>query len=122
MFSPTLYVKIKKNRFEVKCLESGATLVQDAVIPFSTTRLLVGQFGNATDFLKPVFQKLSNSKLLPSRPKVLMHQVEMAEGGLAEVEERVLFELALHCGARNIKTYIGADLSDAQVKDELRKK
>jgi rod shape-determining protein MreB and related proteins len=122
MLSPTLYVKIKRNRFEVRCLDSGETLVREAVTPFTTERILVGQFDTATDVLKPIFRQLSKVLFFTSRPKVLMHQVEMAEGGLSEVEERVLVELAFRCGARNIKAYTGEDLGDAQVKDELRKK
>jgi rod shape-determining protein MreB and related proteins len=72
--------------------------------------------------LRPIFQKISKARFMPSHPKALMHQVEMVEGGLSEVEERVLVELALRCGARNAKAYSGGELNDPQVKDELLKK
>jgi hypothetical protein len=39
----------------------------------------------------------------------------MVEGGLSEVEERALRELAMSSGARSVVVHIGAPLTDLEV-------
>jgi len=46
----------------------------------------------------------------------------MTEGGLSEVEERVLRELAMCAGASKVVVWVGHELSDAEVKEKLNRK
>jgi len=45
----------------------------------------------------------------------VIHPTEMVEGGLSEVEERVLRELALGAGARSVVVHVGLALAGCRV-------
>ena len=45
------------------------------------------------------------------QPRLLFQPLEMIEGGLSEVEERVFLELGASAGARHVKVHIGPKLS-----------
>lgn len=49
------------------------------------------------------------------RPVVVLYPMDMVEGGLSEVEERVLVELAKSLGARKVLLHLGPVLTDPQV-------
>lgn len=44
-------------------------------------------------------------------PQIVMHQLEKTEGGLTSVEDRVLRELAVAAGAREVLIHIGDKVS-----------
>jgi hypothetical protein len=46
----------------------------------------------------------------------------MAEGGLSEVEERVLKEVAIGAGASKVVVWVGRELSDGEVREKLNGK
>lgn len=46
--------------------------------------------------------------------------MERCEGGLSQVEERVLHELAAGAGARKVVVWVGAELSDGEVLAKLK--
>jgi len=46
----------------------------------------------------------------------------MIEGGLSEVEERALREVAMAAGASKVVVWVGHELSDAEVRDMLSDK
>jgi rod shape-determining protein MreB len=54
-------------------------------------------------------------------PILLMHPMEKTEGGLSQVEERILQELALGAGARRAVIWVGQALTDQQVRDKCRR-
>ncbi len=49
---------------------------------------------------------MHNSKIRPS-PRVIVHQLEKTDGGLTDIEQRVLRELAVGAGAREVVIYLG---------------
>ncbi len=53
---------------------------------------------------------------------ILMHPLEMVEGGLSQVEERVFYELAIGCGAKKVVVWSGAELADSEITAKLRSK
>lgn len=65
------------------------------IMPFSTTRLLVGHFESAERTLKAAVARAGGRSSFLVSPNVLMHPLEMVEGGLSQIEERVLHELAI---------------------------
>jgi len=122
LFANIVYVKVFENRFELKALEEGATLKTVlATTPFTTSRLLVGQFSAAEQALKKGMQELFGGKLFATSPTVLIQPMEQCDGGLSEVEERVLRELALAAGARQVVVHVGAELSDADVRARVNR-
>ena len=93
-FKPTyVYVKIRKNAFWVKQLETQKIVDLIAPEPFTTTRLLVGQLTAARQMIMSAIRQSYSNKRPLFHPKILIQPLEYIEGGLSEVEERTLLEL-----------------------------
>ena len=86
---------------------------------FTTTRLLVGQFRVAQTALKEAIGKLIGGGLFAASPQVVIQPLDMTDGGLCEVEERVFRELAVGAGAAKVVVWLGHELSDSEVKGKL---
>ena len=115
LFANTLYIQVRKNRFRLRHIEGKQEREVSAQTPFTTTRLLLGQFQAAETLLKQAIRAIGSGGLFQVSPVVVIHPMEMVEGGLSEVEERALRELAKGAGARQVFVHIGAVLSDAEV-------
>lgn len=115
LLSNDVYVKVFENRFVLRKLEDGARpITVTADEPFTTKRLLVGQFAAAERSLKQGLKELSASSWLSPSPVVVIHPMEMIEGGLSEIEDRIFRELAAGAGARKVAVWLGHELSDAE--------
>ena len=117
-FESTIYVRVRRDQLHVRHVESGAEVSVRASPPFSTERLLIGQFTVAEGLLKRAFQETSGGKLV--KPRVLIQPLEMIEGGLSQVEERVLTEAAIGAGASKVVVWLGPELKDDEVKAKLK--
>lgn len=83
-------------------------------------RVLIGDFALAEKYLQWLLRKAAGNRLFPAAPRVVMQQRDCLEGGLTEVELRVLRELALGAGAREVLVVKGAQqLSLEQVEQAL---
>jgi hypothetical protein len=107
-----LYIIVKENLLIIKSVKSGETITLEATTPFSTKRLLVGQFSIAEKLLKSGLDQLSKSFISPI---VIIHPLENIDDKLSEVEEKILKELALSAGAREVKLWIGKELTDEEL-------
>jgi hypothetical protein len=87
--------------------------------PFTSYRLLVGDFAVAEKLLKKLIKDVSTKALFAPAPTLLVHPVEMTEGGLSQVEERVFLELGLGAGGRKVRVHVGPELGDQGVIDKL---
>lgn len=121
-FSSIVYVRVKRNQFRVRHLESGIDATIEAQTPFTTARLLIGQFVSAEATLKDVLKQFTKGRLLPVVPRVVIHPMEMVEGGLSEIEERIFREVAIGAGASKVVVWVGRELNDAEVKEKLNDK
>ncbi|WP_274474595.1 hypothetical protein [Mangrovimonas aestuarii] len=93
------YIKLYVNRIEIKDLINGKTLSENSQMNFNNQRLLIADFAKAENFVKTTFEKFG----LSTRNSVgIIQQMEMSEGGLSEVEKRVLFELFSTLGINQI--------------------
>ena len=113
--SNTIYVQVRKNAFRLRHLESKEEREVSAPKPFTTTRLLIGQFQAAEALLKKAIREIGHGGLFQTSPIVIIHPMDMVEGGLSEVEERAFRELALSSGARRAYVYVGAPLTDSEL-------
>jgi hypothetical protein len=68
--------------------------------PFTTTRLLIGKFFVAEECLKNAVKEFGAIGFFKRAPKITLQPHEYLEGGLSEVEDRILREIALGAGAR----------------------
>ncbi|MGB4072631.1 hypothetical protein [Pseudomonas sp.] len=119
---PTLYLKLSCNQMHLSHLQSGRELRLHADPAFSNQRLLVADFTAAQLLLQRAI-----AELLPKRfmrlslpPQLLIQPLERLEGGLSQIEERILLELGLGCGARKVRLHLGAELDSAGVLAKLR--
>ena len=118
MFSRNLYVRVRPNVMRVRDVDSGREIEARSVTPFTSQRLLVGQFRAADDTLKRALSELGVGSFLKSR-RLVMHPLEMVDGGVSEVEERVLLELA-GSDARKAIVWVGRELTDLEVREKLQ--
>ncbi|MDR0775498.1 MAG: hypothetical protein LBE81_02535 [Azonexus sp.] len=49
-----------------------------------------------------------------------MHPIDTIEGGLTQVEERLLQELTIGAGASKVRIWVGKPLTDAEVAAKLK--
>jgi hypothetical protein len=110
--TPTYYVQIRKDSLSVRCANTGESVTLDASTPFSTKRLLIGEFTVAERLLQEAFSHFPKSLI---RPITVMHPLEMVDETLSEVEEKVLREVAMAAGARDVKIWLGEVLTDREL-------
>lgn len=121
-FATNLYVKISANKFEAKNLsynEDNHWQVLHALAPFTNDRLLVAHFVKAETVLQPFIKQLLPKSLIPKSFRILVHPLSHIEGGLSDIEERVLKELILGVGAFKVVLHIGEELDDMEAIDLL---
>jgi rod shape-determining protein MreB len=114
--SNTIYVRIYENRVHIRNIDDRKEIELTASSPFTTERLLVGNFTVAQTLLKRGLKIVMGKKFFA--PAILMHPIEKIDGGLSQVEERVLKDLAIIAGAQKVLVWVGHELID---DDVLRK-
>ena len=116
-----LYVQVLENKFIIQVLDNNES--REIFLPeknFTTKRLLVGDFSAAQDCLSKAIKRLAPKKLFTRKTAaVVMHPMEMNEGGLSEAEERILNELAFSSGAIKVALHTGATLTAKEAKHKI---
>jgi len=115
-----LYIKVKTNSFEIRNIQAGTNVSVISKEPFTTERLLVGQFCIAEKELKKGIKNIIGNSFLLSKFNAIIQPIDKTEGGLSEVEERVLLEVATGAGARTVSVWVGHELSDQEVIEKLK--
>ncbi len=84
---------------------------------FNNQRLLIADFNMAEKFIRDVF---INNNLSTKNSIGIIQQMEMSEGGLSEVEKRILLELFSGIGIK--KVHIDESLTDLTEKELIEYK
>lgn len=92
MFRKRFHILLRENSIEVRNLDNGR--LGRAQGHFSHPRLLVGDFHAASLCLNQALRNAGGAGLA-LRHSALIQPLERLEGGLAELERRLLVELAL---------------------------
>jgi rod shape-determining protein MreB and related proteins len=121
-FNNNIYIRVSRNKFHVRHLEKGVTREAISATGFTTMRVLVGNFSEAERILKSIVKEIGGVSFFSIKPRILIHPIEMLEGGLSQVEERVLHELAIAAGAIKARVYVGSDLTDEKIMNLLQEK
>ena len=101
--SDRAYVKVFRDRMTIESLEVGGRPYEALPVqPFTTRRLLVGQFDVAEHCLQLILQPM-----------------EMTDGGLSQVEERVIMDMAYGAGAKRVLLWVGGELSRQEALNKL---
>ena len=117
MLTKHFYVRVRRNRLDVRCVETNRNATRTSAAGFSTPRLLVGTFTEADSLLKSAVEEcVVASEFMPARRLFVMHPLELVDGGLSQVEHRVLLELAAGSGASKAVVHEGAELADDGVR------
>lgn len=122
LFDATVYIRIAKNRFQIRHIQQGKEVAVFATQPFTTQRMLVGNFSSAEKHLKDGMKQLRAGSWFAPAPVVVVHPTELVEGGLSEIEDRILLELAATIGARRVFVWLGNELSDQEVLNKAKSK
>jgi hypothetical protein len=119
-FKQIFYVQVRKNIFRIRNLALENEVFAPAAEPFTTERLLIGEFTVAEETLK-IGLKLAGRKSL-AQIQILIHPLEMTEGGLSQVEDRIFLEMALGTGASKVVVFVGDELTNEEVKEKFHAK
>ncbi|WP_248465842.1 YjaA family stress response protein [Pectobacterium versatile] len=119
-----LYIQIRKNKMVVRDPETSQALSDSSQV-FSNSRLLVADFFRAEKVLQNLADKfIKRSWFKFGQDVLIIHALEMNEGGLSQVEERILQEIAVAVSprARLIVIESSQALVDAELIELARKK
>lgn len=118
----TFYLRIACNHLHLTHLESARVAVLEADPAFSNQRLLVAEFSIADRLIRDAVQSLMPRRLafLNAAPKLLIQPMELLEGGLSQVEQRILMELGMGAGARKVVVHVGETLDADGVRSRLQ--
>ncbi|MEM9769277.1 MAG: 1-pyrroline-5-carboxylate dehydrogenase [Cyanobacteria bacterium P01_D01_bin.71] len=110
-----VYLKIKINKIWAKQLEGQTVVELCADEPFTTERLLIGNFAAALSITKTAITQVNSGKRQWVTPKVCIHPLDYTEGGLSPAEKRLFWELAASANSFDVRVWEGTELSDMQV-------
>ncbi|MDX5630313.1 MULTISPECIES: YjaA family stress response protein [unclassified Brenneria] len=119
-----LYIQIRKNKMIVRNPETHQE-VSDASQVFSNSRLLVADFFRAQKVLYDLSRRLvKRSWFKFGRDTLIIHALEMNEGGLSPVEERVLQEITVASSPKAYLMVIDSPrvLADSEVIERAKEK
>lgn len=116
-----MYVRVQPNRFLVRHVESGRSSAVDASEPFTTHRLIIGEYGPALDALQRAMKEVRYGIAFLSAPSTVIHPLVMVDGGLSGVEYRILLEVAEGAGAKRAVVWVGRELTDDEVREKARR-
>lgn len=105
-----IYTRIFADCIEIINITNGLTLKRKATNKFSTDRLLIGNFENASELLLEMLQEMSGKKFFNPSLWIVVQPMDKKEGGLSQVEERSIIDLMEHIGGTKIEFYLKDDL------------
>ena len=118
-----LYVKLMKNRIEVKDLQSGRIIAKTAEKPFSNERLLIADYEVAESLMKSIIQDLHIAETFERPYYFLLQPIDKDITEITPVESRVYHDFATFSGASKVKLYPTREsLTDEEVLRFLGKK
>ncbi len=109
----TIYVKVYADRFVLRNMESADVVEIRRDPSRKSQRTLVGHFTSAEKEFREGFKRVRRGLIAPW---VLMHPMELTEGGITQLESRVLVELADGAGARRVGVWEGKELLGDDVR------
>jgi len=104
-FTIPVYIQFYENRIKITRLDTQEVVEQIAEEPFTSVRLLLGDFENGEKCLKLALIKLKFRKWLSPQLSAIVHAMSKTEGGLSAIEMRGFKELIERCGAKKVFIY-----------------
>lgn len=120
-YRESIYIRVKKNSFQVLNCNNNSEHTEMASTPFSTQRLAVGEFFPAIATLNMAISKVIKKSIFKIQPIIIIQQQYLCEGGLSGVEERVLLELSHNIKPHKVYVWQGAELSKQDILNQVYK-
>ncbi|MEF9674851.1 YjaA family stress response protein [Pectobacterium aroidearum] len=116
----SLYIRIYRDTLTVRNVETKQEVTEKSETPFTTTRLLLGQMIPAMKLLDRLTRKVVAKRLINlfSSHNVIIHAMEMNEGGHSQVEFASYIELAKSISPQGKHIYVcskNVPLTDQEV-------
>ncbi|BES84135.1 hypothetical protein PEC302107_25790 [Pectobacterium araliae] len=116
----SLYIRIYRDTLMVRNVDTKKEVTEQSEIPFTTARLLLGQMIPAMKLLDQLTRKVVGKRLfnLFSSHNVIIHAMEMNEGGHSQVEFASYIELAKSISPQGKHIYVcskNVPLTDQEV-------
>lgn len=114
-----LYVTINKDHITIDNFDANKQQVITGT--FSNARLAIAHFQACEAKLKEAISQVQTKSLLQTLTLV-MHQQALNDGGLCEIEERILLELGLGAGASKVFIWQGQPLTSELIAQKVYEK
>ncbi|MEQ9912564.1 YjaA family stress response protein [Pectobacterium polaris] len=116
----SLYIRIYRDTLTVRNVDTKQEVTEQSETPFTTTRLLLGQMIPAMKLLARLTRKVASKRLIDrfASHKVIIHAMEMNEGGHSQVEFASYIELAKSISPQGKQIYVcskNVPLTDQEV-------
>ncbi|MEI7179053.1 YjaA family stress response protein [Pectobacterium carotovorum] len=116
----SLYIRIYRDTLTVRNVDTKQEVTEQSETPFTTTRLLLGQMIPAMKLLDRLARKVAPKRLIDlfSSHNVIIHAMEMNEGGHSQVEFASYIELAKSISPQGKHIYVcskNVPLTDQEV-------
>ncbi|WP_225087369.1 YjaA family stress response protein [Pectobacterium colocasium] len=116
----SLYIRIYRDTLTVRNVDTQQEATEKPETPFTTTRLLLGQMIPAMKLLDRLTRKVAAKRLIGlfSSHNVIIHAMEMNEGGHSQVEFASYIELAKSISPQGKHIYVcskNVPLTDQEV-------
>ncbi|HWJ30124.1 MAG TPA: hypothetical protein VNS32_26545 [Flavisolibacter sp.] len=99
--SDKVYIQIFRNKITVVDLKTGNQVIRNAAEAFSSVRQVLNNFNTADQTIRSALKDLGMKKRF-SGLKIVIQQMEGAEGGLSDIEKRAMRDLAETAGANKV--------------------
>ena len=122
-FETTPFVAIRQGKVlaigpEAEKMRSGPDDDTIQIInPFNHPRLLISDFNAAMEVFRFAIRKTAKKKML-IRPQVIVHPLpaDRLAGGIADLEIRLLREMGMAVGGREVHIWLGRELTDEEIE------
>lgn len=104
----SLYIRIYRDTLTVRNVNTKQEVAEKSETPFTTSRLLLGQMIPAMKLLERLTRKVATKRLIDlfSSHNVIIHPMEMNEGGHSQVEFASYIELAKSISPQGKHLYV----------------
>ncbi|MEH2919929.1 YjaA family stress response protein [Samsonia erythrinae] len=121
----SLYIRIYRDTLSVRNVKTGQEVTEKSEMPFTTSRLLLGQMIPAMKLLALLTRNVAPKRFtdLFTAHNVIIHAMEMNQGGYSQVEFASYIELARSISPKGRHIYVcskNTPLTDREAMQAFR--
>jgi len=109
--NPTLYAQLRAGSLKITNIDSGKAY-ETAAAALGHPRTLIADFQQFEEMLSAAVSKVTESgRFIRTAPRIVLHPLEVIEGGITPVEVRAMKEAAMNIRATEVLVWLGEELS-----------